>query len=309
MIRRGRSLHSSLSASPVRQSTLSPPAPLLLVHHSVLPAGLSLAERHGLAMDTIESPRVKLECLLFKAQFPADIAGVQDQMSTLCSAISEVRNSEALARFLQAILHLGNYLNDGSSAPAAGFRLVSSINQLATVRATDNSTNMLKVMVSMMARSHPGVFAALSAELPTTPSAVKLSVEEMQREIATLSEGLARMRTEAERRGRGGAVPRQTLRKLVQIGKQALGQQCADLPSCALDCVTAGLTARVCRMDVEQDNTQEPSETVRIQVAVAGSAGPDCGCRVRLRNAESAFGSSSRRWAPPWTSCARSCRP
>ena len=38
---------------------------------------MSLAERHGLAMDTIESPRVKLECLLFKAQFPADIAGVQ----------------------------------------------------------------------------------------------------------------------------------------------------------------------------------------------------------------------------------------
>ena len=93
---------------------------------------------------------------------------------------------------------------------------------------------MLKVMVSMMARSHPGAFAALSAELPTTPSAVKLSVEEMQREIATLSEGLARMRTEAERRERGGAVPRQTLRKLVQIGKHPLGQQCANLPSCNL---------------------------------------------------------------------------
>ena len=270
----------------MRQPTLAPPVPLL-VHHGMLPAGLSLAERHGLAMDTIESPRVKLECLLFKAQFPADIAGVQDQMSTLCSAISEVRNSEALARFLQAILHLGNYLNDGSSAPAAGFRLVSSINQLATVRATDNSTNMLKVMVSMMARSHPGVFAALSAELPTTPSAVKLSVEEMQREIATLSEGLARMRTEAERRERGGAVPRQTLRKLVQIGKQTLGQQCADLPSCALDCATAGLTARVCRMDIEQDNNQEPSETVRIQVAVAGSAGPDCGRGSGMRTAPS----------------------
>ena len=70
---------------------------------------LSVPERHGLAMTCIKNIRVKLELLALKSSFDHEVREIQISSRTLRLAVLEVKQSEPLARILQAILHIGNY--------------------------------------------------------------------------------------------------------------------------------------------------------------------------------------------------------
>ena len=70
---------------------------------------LSVAERHGLAMTCIRKVRVKLEIISFQSAWASAVAAARASITTLRDATHEARQSEPLARLLQAILHIGNY--------------------------------------------------------------------------------------------------------------------------------------------------------------------------------------------------------
>ena len=201
-------------------------------------AQLSVSERHGLAMTCIKNVRIKLELLVLKSSFHDGVAAVRASCQTLRSAVLELRQSEPLARILQAILHIGNYcalsrqrvhqstccrllrlpahthdgfivlvlttgaVNVGGPSPiwpASGFRLCPSINELASVKSTDNSTNLRTVLVTMMLKAHPNIIDELRLSLPTAAMAAKLNLDEMELSTELLAQGVQRVQQEARR--------------------------------------------------------------------------------------------------------------
>ena len=97
---------------------------------------------------------------------------------------------------------LSNAVNAGGPSsiwPASGFRLCPSINELASVKSTDNSTNLRTVLVAMMLKAHPNIIDELRSSLPTAAMAAKLNLDEMKQSTGFLAQGVQRVQQEAQR--------------------------------------------------------------------------------------------------------------
>eukprot|EP01043_Picozoa_sp_COSAG02_P024786 COSAG02_NODE_1368_length_13029_cov_83.912142_10_plen_331_part_00 len=95
-----------------------------------------------------------------------------------------------------------NAVNAGGPSsiwPASGFRLCPLINELASVRSTDNSTNLRTVLVVMALKAHPTIMEELRSSLPTAALAAKLNLVEMEQSLELLSKQVDRMRQESSR--------------------------------------------------------------------------------------------------------------
>jgi formin 2 len=122
---------------------------------ATLSAGVSSASALNLDKPTrflvelgaISSFELRAECWLTRATYPEAIFEVQSQLDTLDTALTALKDAVHLPLVLSHVLAFGNYLNGGTPrGQADGFHL-DVLPKLRDVKSTDNSTNLLAVLV------------------------------------------------------------------------------------------------------------------------------------------------------------------
>lgn len=140
---------------------------------------MDLAELKGL--------RGKILCALSAKTFNEEAVDVIRNMDTFAMIPVEVMNSEKLARVLESVLALGNFLNSGTGRGGAhGFKL-EALAMLSTVKDARGNT-LLDYLVHMLGRDNPGLLPL--DDMPTLPRSAELSLEAIGEEVQALLESV-----------------------------------------------------------------------------------------------------------------------
>jgi len=139
----------------------------------------------------------KLVVSRFKVYFDSQATELRQSLDKVIAASMEIRSSTLLQKMMQAILLLGNTLNQGTNRGAArGFRLESII-KLKSTKARNNKTTLLHYLIRVIEQKVPDVLGVW-AELPTLEGAAKVALAQCGEEMAFLQKSLEKVQRELE---------------------------------------------------------------------------------------------------------------
>jgi len=125
------------------------------------------AERLYIAMLKIPRVEARLMSFLYKIQFNAVIARIKADVDEAHEAIRTIRGSELIPRYLELILAIGNFLNQGSHAGGAfGFTLDSLLKLKDTKSPVKPEFTLLHYLAQIIEKNRPKLLA-LPEEMST----------------------------------------------------------------------------------------------------------------------------------------------
>ncbi|XP_035695545.1 delphilin-like isoform X3 [Branchiostoma floridae] len=138
-------------------------------------SALNESDRFAYEMNKIPGYKTRLKAMIFKANFAEKTEELRQHIDAISRASWELKNSQKLAKILQLVLAMGNYLNEGNIrvAKASGFR-VSFLRELDTTKTSDKKSTFLHILANAVSTNF-SQYLAFSKELPTVPLAAKVS--------------------------------------------------------------------------------------------------------------------------------------
>jgi len=131
--------------------------------------------------------RGKILCALSAKTFNEEAVDVIRNMDTFAMIPMEVMNSEKLAKVLETVLAIGNFLNSGTGRGGAhGFKL-EALAMMSTVKDAKGNT-LLDYLVSTLQRNAPGLLPL--DDMPTLARSSELSLEAIGDEVQALLESV-----------------------------------------------------------------------------------------------------------------------
>ncbi|XP_070579787.1 delphilin-like isoform X2 [Ptychodera flava] len=151
---------------------------------------LSKPDQFALEISSVPQFKVRLQGLIFKSNFSEKHLEIESALDCLKRASSEVRASRKLAKILELVLVMGNYMNQGNRrvGNASGFK-ISLLPELDTTKTTDNKSTFLHVLAKAVHDKVPAVLS-FSEELPNVPTASKISNRTLVTDIQELKNTL-----------------------------------------------------------------------------------------------------------------------
>ncbi|XP_006817000.1 delphilin-like [Saccoglossus kowalevskii] len=151
---------------------------------------LSKADMFALELSTVPLFRVRLQALLFKDNFSEKSTETLSCLECLSRASKELRTSRKLAKILELVLAMGNYMNKGNRrvGNATGFK-ISFLMQLDTTKTTDNKSTFLHVLAKAVSDKVPAVLS-FGEEIPNVGLAAKISDTVLMNDIKELTSTL-----------------------------------------------------------------------------------------------------------------------
>lgn len=152
---------------------------------------LGRAEQYMSTMkELVATASKRIECLLFKQQFPASLAACKKMVNTMEKACDDVKLSGRFKKVLKTILKVGNQLNDGmGSEEQAGFT-VDSLLKLQSAKAFDKKTSILQYVVTLIERSDP-TLNKFTDDLPFVYDASRLNIDNIVSELNLIRKNLS----------------------------------------------------------------------------------------------------------------------
>ena len=142
------------------------------------------------ALGAVPDLRARLEGLVLAHRFDAAAEALDGRLRAVTVACEEVSRSEALARWLERVLRLGNYLNGGTRRGGAlGFRL-DALPKLAQVKSSADRADAT-LLHHLAAWGGPGDVARLAADLPGLEPAGRAGLESWDGDLADLAARVA----------------------------------------------------------------------------------------------------------------------
>ncbi|XP_078689269.1 formin-like [Branchiostoma floridae x Branchiostoma belcheri] len=152
---------------------------------------LQLAEVHNL--------QDRLECWIFTERFSETMFNLHQQMNSLMSACSELRQSEHLHAVLRLVLAAGNYMNGSTPRGQADGYQLDILAKLRDVRTKDKSGNLLQYIVRQYCRRSGDCCGpdGHTFRLPTTElmkTAREACLKDSRKTAHSMGEGLKRVK-------------------------------------------------------------------------------------------------------------------
>eukprot|EP00884_Botryococcus_braunii_P003894 jgi/Botrbrau1/13505/Bobra.0082s0098.1 len=161
------------------------------------PELLGTVERYFLEIMDINRLQQRIQCLVFTRTFHASLSRVEAQLLLLREACAQLHTSADFMALLQAVLKLGNHLNEGTMrGAAAGFKL-DTLLKLADVKGTDRRTSLLHFVLLQLMKENQGL-KSLPQQLGQSKAAANLQIGALRSIIGELRAGLKRVTTEIE---------------------------------------------------------------------------------------------------------------
>ncbi|XP_021359852.1 delphilin-like isoform X2 [Mizuhopecten yessoensis] len=147
---------------------------------------LSKPDRFAYEMSRVPGYEQRLKALIFKGNFNEKIAEMKENLQNIRKASAELRHSRKLAKILELILAMGNYMNKGNNrvGGAAGFR-ISFLAQLDVTKTKDNKMTFIHVLAEAVYSQFPDALS-VGEDLTTVPLASKVSNIMLNQELQEL---------------------------------------------------------------------------------------------------------------------------
>ncbi|KAL6856207.1 hypothetical protein ACP4OV_019009 [Aristida adscensionis] len=158
----------------------------------------------------------RVDAMLYRANFDAEVSYLRKSFGTLEAACSDLRSSKLFLKVLDAVLKTGNRMNDGTNRGEARAFKLDSLLKLADIKSTDGKTTVLHFVVQEIIRSeglgsdqtagNPGstsneqfkkdglkVLAGLSSELSNVKRAATLEMDALISNVLRLESDLEKV--------------------------------------------------------------------------------------------------------------------
>ncbi|XP_074039315.1 disheveled-associated activator of morphogenesis-like protein isoform X3 [Leptinotarsa decemlineata] len=169
----------------------------LLEEHSDEIDSLARADRFLYEISKVPHYEQRLRSLHYKKRFQVTLNEILPRITSVMEASREVSRSRRLKRLLEIVLALGNYMNRGARGNASGFRL-TSLNRLGDTKSSAaKGTTLLHYLVQVLERKFRDVLR-LDEDLPHVREAAKVSLGELNKDMAQLRAGLKDVAREIE---------------------------------------------------------------------------------------------------------------
>lgn len=169
----------------------------LLEEHSEEIDNLARADRFLYEISKIPHYEQRLRSLHYKKRFNVWVSEIEPRVRAVMEASREVSRSRRLRRLLEVVLALGNYMNRGARGNATGFRL-ASLNRLADTKSSAcKGTTLLHYLVEILEKKFKDILK-LEEDIPHVKEAAKVSLGELEKDMAQLRNNLKEVERELE---------------------------------------------------------------------------------------------------------------
>ncbi|KAI4387208.1 hypothetical protein MLD38_005057 [Melastoma candidum] len=114
---------------------------------------LGTAERFLKAILDVPFAFKRVEAMLYRANFDAEVKYLRKSFQTLEAASEELRNSRLFLKLLEAVLRTGNRMNVGTTRGDARAFKLDTLLKLVDIKGADGKTNLLHFVVQEIIRS------------------------------------------------------------------------------------------------------------------------------------------------------------
>uniref|UniRef100_A0AAY4BK35 Glutamate receptor, ionotropic, delta 2 (Grid2) interacting protein, a n=1 Tax=Denticeps clupeoides TaxID=299321 RepID=A0AAY4BK35_9TELE len=139
------------------------------------PSKLSEPDQFVLQMLLVPEYKTRLRSLHFKTTLPEKTDEMRGSYECVYKASVELRSSRKLAKILEFVLAMGNYLNNGQpkTNKTTGFK-INFLTELSTTKTVDGKSTFLHILVKSLCQHFPEVLD-FAKELTTVPLAAKVN--------------------------------------------------------------------------------------------------------------------------------------
>jgi len=129
----------------------------------------------------------RLKCFKYLVDFNPKRADLEPDIDTLLKCSEFIKNDKKLARFLEIILHTGNFLNAGNNrlGAAVGFHL-ETLAKLHDTKTSDNKQSVFEVLVEMIKDQKPEVIKFSKEDNEILEAGARVSLQTVEAELNKL---------------------------------------------------------------------------------------------------------------------------
>ena len=149
---------------------------------------LGEAEKFFRAVADVPKARARALALGLQLSFDARVKEVAGKTATLAAACALVRSSARLPRVLDAVLRIGNRLNDGVAAAANAITLQSLL-KLGQTKAFDGRTTVLAYLVQRLSKADADALL-LDQDLAAALAAARIDTRVLRDDVSALRKDL-----------------------------------------------------------------------------------------------------------------------
>lgn len=139
------------------------------------PSKLSEPDQFVLQMLSVPEYKTRLKSLHFKTTLQEKTEEMRGAYDCVFKASLELKNSRKLAKILEFVLAMGNYLNNGQpkTNKTTGFK-INFLTELSTTKTVDGKSTFLHILVKSLCQHFPEVLD-FKKELEMVPQAAKVN--------------------------------------------------------------------------------------------------------------------------------------
>jgi len=151
------------------------------------PNMLGAAEQFMWVFGKVPQLADRLKCFKYMVDFEPKKIDLKPDIDTLDKVSAFVKNDKRIAKILEIILHVGNFLNAGNRrlGQAAGFDL-ETLTKLNDTKTTDNKLTILEVIVEMIKDQNPELLKFDKSELELIDEGARVSLQTLEGDLKNL---------------------------------------------------------------------------------------------------------------------------
>uniref|UniRef100_A0A8C1YN48 Glutamate receptor, ionotropic, delta 2 (Grid2) interacting protein, b n=1 Tax=Cyprinus carpio TaxID=7962 RepID=A0A8C1YN48_CYPCA len=155
-------------------------------HYNQDPAKLSEPDKFVLQMLLVPEYKTRLRSLLFKTTVQEKTEEMRGAYEYIYKASLELKNSKRLAKILEFVLAMGNYLNNGQpkTNKTTGFK-INFLTELNTTKTVDGKSTFLHILAKSLCQHFPELLN-FARDLITVPLAAKVNQRTITAELSDL---------------------------------------------------------------------------------------------------------------------------
>ncbi|NXG71865.1 GRD2I protein, partial [Baryphthengus martii] len=150
------------------------------------PGKLSEPDQFVLQMLSVPEYKIRLRSLHFKTTLQEKTEEIKASYECICKASLELKSSKKLAKILEFVLAMGNYLNNGQpkTNKTTGFK-INFLTELNTTKTVDGKSTFLHILAKSLSQHFPELLG-FAKDLPTVPLAAKVNQRTLTADLKDL---------------------------------------------------------------------------------------------------------------------------
>uniref|UniRef100_A0A8C7YVT5 Glutamate receptor, ionotropic, delta 2 (Grid2) interacting protein, a n=1 Tax=Oryzias sinensis TaxID=183150 RepID=A0A8C7YVT5_9TELE len=167
--------------------------------HKQEPSKLSEVDQFVLQMLLVPEYKTRLQCLLFKCSLQEKTEELRGAYDCIYKASVELKTSKKLAKILEFVLAMGNYLNNSlpKTNKTTGFK-INFLTELSTTKTVDGKSTFLHILVKSLCQHFPDVLD-FAKDLTMIPLAAKVNQRTVTSDINDIHTTIQDIRSACQR--------------------------------------------------------------------------------------------------------------